>query len=94
VSVRQTTPDPLVRQLREQISETDRAIVALVNRRLELVRTVQRRKAELGLPRLDPGREERMLRDLRRANRGPLSAAGIEELHGRLLALTRSELEP
>ena len=48
-----TTQDPLVRQLREQISDTDRAIVALMNRRLELVRDVQQRKADLGLPLLD-----------------------------------------
>jgi 3-deoxy-7-phosphoheptulonate synthase/chorismate mutase len=92
MTVLETTLDPLVRQLREQISDTDRAIVALMNRRLELVRKVQRRKADLGLPRLDPGREERMLRDLRRANRGPLSATGVEELHAELLALTRREL--
>jgi chorismate mutase len=87
------TTDPLVRRLREQVSDTDRAIVELVNRRLDLVARIQRRKHELGLPPLDPEREEWMLRYLERANRGPLSSGGLGELHAELLALTKRELD-
>jgi chorismate mutase len=100
VSVESTSPasttaaaDPLIRQLRERISDTDRAIVDLVNRRLELVVRIRRRKEELGVPFLDPAREEWMLRYLLRANRGPLSDGGLAELHAELLALTKRELD-
>jgi chorismate mutase len=88
-----STDDPLVRRLREQVSDTDRAIVDLVNRRLEMVAKIQRRKQEVGLPPLDPEREEWMLRYLARANRGPLSERGLGELHAELLALTKRELD-
>jgi chorismate mutase len=92
-ATRSAAADPLVRQLREQISDLDRAIVDLVNRRLELVTRIRRRKEELGMPFLDPAREEWILRYLTRANRGPLSAEGLAELHAELLALTKRELE-
>lgn len=84
--------DPVIRDLRERISDTDRAIVELVNRRIELVSRISRRKAELEIPFLDSDREEWMLRYLTRANRGPLTAAGLAELHEELLALTKREL--
>jgi chorismate mutase len=88
-----TTADPLVRRLREEISDTDRAIVHLVNQRLGLVARIQQRKRDLGLTALDPEREEWMLRYLERANRGPLSTSGLGELHAGLLALTKRELD-
>lgn len=84
--------DAVLRQLREHVSDNDRAIVDLVNRRLALVARVKRRKDELGLPFLDPQREQLMLRDLERANGGPLSRAGLAELQAALLALTKREV--
>jgi len=78
--------------LREQLAETDRAILALVNRRLELVRRVKSRKTVLGIPFLDPERESWLVRSLQRANRGPLSSAGVGELQRALLALTKREV--
>jgi chorismate mutase len=85
--------DPVMRQLRQQVSDTDRLIVELVNQRLTLVRRIRTRKDSLGIPFLDHAREEWMLRYLTRANRGPLTAAGLEELHEELLALTKREVE-
>jgi chorismate mutase len=90
---RSAAADPQIRRLRERISDADRAIVELVNRRLELVVRIRRRKEELGVPFLDPAREEWLLRDLTHANRGPLSADGLAELHAELLALTKRELD-
>ena len=65
--------DPVIRQFREQISDTDLAIVSAVNRRLRLVTQVKAYKESRGLGFLDPEREEWMLQYLTRANQGPLS---------------------
>ena len=87
-----TDDDPLIRQLREQVSDNDRALVEAINRRLELVAKMWSYKRARGLEVLDPEREEWILRYLARANRGPLSQQGLEELFGAVLALTKREL--
>jgi 3-deoxy-7-phosphoheptulonate synthase/chorismate mutase len=83
--------DPVVNQIRDQITSTDRAILDAINRRLELVDQLWRYKEWQGVPLIDPGREERMLRDLAEANRGPLSATGLAELYAHILDLTKRE---
>jgi chorismate mutase len=88
----ESATDPLLGKLREQVSETDRAVVELLNKRLELVEQIAKRKRDLGIAFLDPQREEAMLRDLTEANRGPLTAEGLKELHAELLALTKREI--
>ena len=85
--------DPLIRQLREQISDTDRAIVEAINARLKLVARLKQYKESRGLDFVDPEREEWMLSYLTRANRGPLSPGGLREIFGELLDLTKRELE-
>src|SRR5205807_6225928 len=55
-------PDPLIRNLREQISDTDRAIVDAVNKRLKLVAQIKRYKESRGMDFVDPEREEWMLK--------------------------------
>jgi len=86
-------PDPLIRQLREQISDNDRAIVESINKRLKLVAQIKRYKESRGLSFVDPDREEWMLQYLSRANRGPLSPDGLTELFEEILALTKREVE-
>jgi chorismate mutase len=88
----QPDSDPVLAQLREQITDTDRALVELVNKRLKLVERIKRYKQERGLPFLDPAREEWMLLYLTRANRGPLSAEGLGELYEEILDLTKREV--
>jgi chorismate mutase len=84
--------DPVIRQFREQISDTDRAIVDAVNRRLRLVAQVKAYKESRGLGFVDPEREEWMLQYLMRANRGPLSAESLRELFGTILDLSKREV--
>jgi chorismate mutase len=84
--------DPLIRQLREQISDTDRSIVEAINARLRLVARLKQYKESRGLDFVDPEREEWMLSYLARANRGPLSAEGLREIFGELLDLTKREV--
>jgi chorismate mutase len=86
------TNDPLIRQLREQLSDNDVAIVDAVNARLKLVSRLKRVKEERGIDFLDPAREEWMLQYLTRANRGPLSADGLREIYTELLDLTKREI--
>ncbi len=87
-----TASDPLISQLREQISDNDRAIVEAINARLKLVARLKRYKESRGIPFLDTAREEWMLRYLERANRGPLSPEGLRELYAEILDLTKREV--
>jgi chorismate mutase len=84
--------DPLIRQLREQISDADRTIVEAVNARLKLVAKLKAYKESRGLSFVDPEREEWMLSYLSRANRGPLSGEGLNEIFGEILDLTKREV--
>jgi chorismate mutase len=82
--------DPL-RELRGRIDAIDLRIVGAVNERLALVDELWRLKAELGVDRVDPGREEAIREALRGANGGPLSEEGLTELIDAILALTKRE---
>ena len=85
-------PDPVIKQFREQISDTDRAIVEALNKRLKLVAQIKAYKESQGVSFLDPEREEWMLQYLTRANRGPLSAEGLRELYALILDLSKREV--
>jgi chorismate mutase len=90
-----TTPeDPYVLGVRREISDLDRTLVELVNKRLKLVQKLWRYKDEHGMGHVDPAREAWMLQYLQRANRGPLSEAGLTQLHKSVLELTKQELTP
>jgi len=84
--------DPLLRELREQISATDRAILDAVNARLELVARIKEHKETRGVGFLDPEREQSMLRNLAEANSGPLSEEGVRRLFTEILDLTKQEV--
>ncbi len=85
--------DPLIKQLRQQISDTDRSIVDAINTRLRLVARLKRYKESRGIGFIDPEREEWMLQYLARANRGPLSTEGLKELLEEILDLTKREVQ-
>ena len=79
-------------EIRAEIVENDRAIVAAVNHRLELVTELWELKAQLGLDTFDPDRERRLRDALAAANTGRLSASGLDRLVTDLLDLTKREL--
>jgi chorismate mutase len=87
-----TEPDRVLEHLREQIAATDREILELANRRLELVREIRAYKEAHGLAFVDPGQEERLFARLHELNAGRLSAEGVEGLFRELLALVKREL--
>lgn len=81
-------------EIRGEIAANDAAIVAAVNRRLELVAELWALKAQLGLETVDPERERRLREQLAASSDGPLSAAGLDRLVTELLDLTKRELRP
>lgn len=84
--------DPIIRQLREAISDNDRKLMETLNKRLELVARLKRYKDSHGIGFIDPEREEWIMSYLQRANRGPLSADGVREFFTRVLELTKREV--
>jgi chorismate mutase len=84
--------DPLIRQLREQLSDVDRTLVEAINARLKIVAQLKRYKESRGIEFVDPEREEWMFSYLLRANRGPLSEDGLRELYAEVLDLTKREV--
>jgi chorismate mutase len=86
------TQDPLIRQLREQLSDVDRGIVEAINSRLKIVARLKRYKESKGIEFVDPEREEWMFSYLSRANRGPLTSEGLREIYGAILDLTKREV--
>jgi len=89
-----TQTDPVITQLRDQISDNDLKIVDAVNKRLKLVRQLKVYKEQKGLDFYDPAREEWMLTFLTRANKGPLSNEGLRDVFTEILAVTKQELAP
>jgi len=84
--------DEYVLQVRREISDLDRALVELVNKRLQLVARLKRYKDEHGIGFVDLAREEWMLQYLQRLNGGPLSGDGLSELYHELLDLMKREV--
>lgn len=81
-----------IHRLRDEISDLDRAILAAVNARLELVAELKRYKEEHGISFVDPDRERELLDELLAANGGPLSESGLREIFGELLDLMKREV--
>jgi len=82
----------VIRQLREQVSDNDRALIEAINARLRLVSKLKQYKESRGMDFVDPEREEWMLRDMTRANRGPISPEGLEQIYTAILDLTKREV--
>src|SRR5207244_13380939 len=84
--------EPVLRERRARGTEVDRAILAAVNLRLELVAEIAEHKRQAGIPTYDPSREEAMLRELTQGNRGRLTDEGVAELLASILYLTKRQL--
>lgn len=86
-----TNDDPVVKQYRDQISDLDLQLIALLNKRLEVVDRLWRYKAEHDIPMYVPEREAQMVAFLTQANRGPLSADGLREVYRTIVETTKAE---
>lgn len=80
-----------VERLREQVGDTDREIVALLARRLELVRTLGHEKARCGLATSDPAREAEVLRSVAASAReAGLDPERVRELFWCVIGMSRA----
>jgi prephenate dehydrogenase len=78
--------------LRNEISELDRRLLELLNRRLELVAAVRDYKDSAGERWIDPEREAELVRALVAANTGPLSERGVTAVFSAVLDVLKQEV--
>jgi prephenate dehydrogenase len=78
--------------LRSEISELDRRLLELLNRRLELVAAVRDHKDAAGERWIDPEREADLLQALVAANRGPLTERGVNSIFAAILDVLKQEV--
>jgi prephenate dehydrogenase len=77
--------------LRSQIAAVDQELLGALNRRLELVRSVQAHKRETGAPLIDAAREAQLLDELVGANTGPLREQAVRSLFAAVLDVMKQE---
>jgi len=85
--------DPVIKQYREKISDNDLKIIDAINKRIKLVAQLKQYKEERHVEFFDPAREEWMLTFVARANKGPLSSKGLQQVYRDVLAITKLELD-
>jgi len=78
--------------LRTEISELDRRLLELLNRRLELVAAVRDYKDASGERWIDPEREAELLQALVAANPGPLTERGVRSIFSAFLDVLKQEV--
>jgi chorismate mutase len=83
-------------ELREQIDELDRRLVALLSERAQAAKLVGHLKAATSLPVYEPAREKVVYANVRAANKGPLPDIELTHIYERIIdvmrALQRDEL--
>lgn len=77
-------------RLRDAIDRVDRALLALLNERAELGRTVGAVKERSGMPVYSASRERDVIAGLVRENQGPFPSAAIEPVFREIISATRS----
>jgi prephenate dehydrogenase len=78
--------------LRSEISELDRRLLELLNRRLEFVAAVRDHKDAAGERWIDPEREAELLQALVAANPGPLSERAVRSIFSAVLDVLKEEV--
>lgn len=77
--------------MRDAIIDTDLKLLQLLNQRITLVKRLRTYKTDQGIPFVDPERERWMHTYLQAANRGPLSAEGLDRVYDAILDLSKDE---
>jgi len=75
---------------RRRMDEIDKKLVQLLNERSQCALEVGRIKQEAGMPIYQPARENEVLANAARNNKGPLSDAAIRRLFERIIDEARS----
>lgn len=69
-----------IQSLRKQIDDLNLEILELLSRRAEVAEAIGELQTSLGLSHYDPSREQDMLEELTRVNRGPFSDSTVKSL--------------
>jgi chorismate mutase/prephenate dehydratase len=80
--------------VRKRIDRLDMRLLRLLNQRASLALLIGRVKKRRKWPVYDPAREAFVLRQVTRANRGPLSAAAVRHLFLAILTQCRRREKP
>jgi chorismate mutase len=75
---------------RKQIDEIDPKIVELLNQRATAAREIGRIKRNLDMPIREIDRERMVLRNISRANRGPLADTDLHLIFERIIEIMRN----
>lgn len=75
---------------RKRIDVVDQQLVDLLNERARNAAEIGRIKASVGLGAYTPEREEEVMKNVMKANRGPLSSRAIQRLFERIIDESRS----
>jgi chorismate mutase len=75
---------------RQRMDEIDRKLVELLNERSQCALEIGRLKQAAGMPIYQPARENEVLSNAARNNRGPLTNAAIRRLFERIIDEARS----
>jgi len=81
-------------EIRRKIDEIDRNILDLLNLRAEIVKGIEELKRKEKLPIFDPSRERRIIEELSRRNKGPLTEKDIESIMGTIFKIYRGMFRP
>ncbi|MCX8082240.1 MAG: prephenate dehydratase [bacterium] len=81
-------------EIRKKIDEIDRNILEMLNLRAEIVKEISALKKENNLPPFDPSRERRIIEELSRRNKGPLTDKDIEIIMGTIFKIYRGMFRP
>jgi chorismate mutase/prephenate dehydratase len=76
----QSSIDPSLATLREEIDRIDSQLLTLLNRRTEMALTIGRIKHGQGLPVFAPERERAILARLEALNTGPMPSDAVESI--------------
>ena len=82
------------KSVRQQIDATDEELLALINQRLKLAKTIGEIKNRQELATLDPKREQEVLDHLRHFNDGPLSETGLRNIFREIISAARQVQRP
>lgn len=79
-----------ISEWRKKIDEIDPQIVALLNERAEAAREIGRIKRHLDMPIREHDREREVLRNISRANQGPLSNTDLHFIFESVMDIMRN----
>ena len=76
-------------ELRESIDEIDEKILDLINRRLQVVMEIGKIKSQNGVPIIDNGRENLLIKRLLSLNSGPIDKEALRRIFNEIIGVCR-----